>query len=860
MKVQRASGWAVKPESFSRISAVLGPTNTGKTHFAIERMLAHRSGMIGLPLRLLAREVYDRIVRVKGEKLTALITGEEKIVPAEAKYFVCTVEAMPLDLHAAFVAVDEIQLCADPERGHVFTDRLLNARGEEETMFLGAESMRGAIQRFVPQAHFITRPRFSDLAYTGAKKLTRLPRRSAIVAFSADDVYGLAELVRRQRGGAAVVLGALSPRTRNAQVALYQSGDVDFLVATDAIGMGINMDVDHVAFSALEKFDGVGVRSLKPEELGQIAGRAGRHMNDGTFGVTAEAATLDEEMVGRVESHRYEPVRLLQYRNSALSFRSPDALIATLEEPPPTRGLVKARPAMDFISLRILSEHEDICAMATAPAAVKTLWNACQLPDFRKLSPDEHVKLVEQIYRHLMSEHGALPEDWLARQVERLCETEGDVATLSGRLAQIRTWTYAAHRPGWVRDAAHWQETTRAIEDRLSDALHERLTLRFVDRRTSVLMKRLREDDVYDIKLDESGGVELGGEVIGKLEGFRFTPDPRAEGIHGRTLRAAALKGLEGEFNARAQRLTSAANTDITLSEHGRLWWEGAIVGQLRAGVSALRPAVQAQADDHLSPELRQRIQTRLDHWIETRIALRLEPLIALRKAADVKAGSPVALEPEARGIAHQLCEALGSLDVTRATLPPDARAAMRGLRGFGVRFARRSIYLPKLIRPDAAALLALLWAVKHCLDHIPPPPPAGLTSFEFDDERPNGFIEAAGFRVIADRAIRLDMLDRIEEELQKATRSGATADALLPKLVSLLGCDRGTLEQVLEELGWSRVAVNGAEEATSVWRENVQVRRKHPTRNKPKRGKPLEPQQRNDSPFAHLRALMNAN
>jgi ATP-dependent RNA helicase SUPV3L1/SUV3 len=859
MKVARMRGGAVRSENFSRISAVLGPTNTGKTHFAIDRMIAHRSGMIGLPLRLLAREVYDRIARVKGEKAAALITGEEKIVPAEAKYFVCTVEAMPLDLRTAFVAVDEIQLCADPERGHVFTDRMLNARGEEETMFLGAETMRGAIQRFVPEAHFITRPRFSDLAYTGAKKLTRLPRRSAIVAFSADDVYGLAELVRRQRGGTAVVLGALSPRTRNAQVALYQCGDVDFLVATDAIGMGINMDVDHVAFSALEKFDGIGVRPLKPEEIGQIAGRAGRHMNDGTFGVTAEAELLEEETVARVESHRYEPVRVLQYRNSALSFRTLDSLLQALDEPPPTRGLAKARPAMDFASLRTLAAHDEIRAMATAPAAVKTLWDACQLPDFRKLSPDEHVKLVEQIYRHLMSEHGALPEEWLARQVSRLDETEGDVATLSGRLAQIRTWTYAAHRPGWVRDSMHWQEITRAIEDRLSDALHERLTQRFIDRRTSVLMKRLREDDVYDLKLDESGGVALGGEVIGKLEGFRFTPDPRAEGIHGRTLRAAALKGLEGEFNARSQRLSNAADTDITLSEHGRLWWEGAIIGQLRAGVSALRPDVHVSADDHLSAELRQRIQARLDGWIEKRIALRLEPLIALRKAADVKAGSPVALEPEARGTAHQLCEALGSLDLNRAILPPNARAAMRGLRGFGVRFARRSIYLPKLIRPDAAALLALLWAVKHRLDHIPPPPPAGLTSFEFDDERPRGFVEAAGFRVIANRALRLDMLDRLEEELEQATRSGGTADALLPKLVSLLGCDRETLERVLDELGWSRVAVGGPERSTTVWRTKVQPR-EHPPRKNPKRGKPREQRERNDSPFAQLKALMNAD
>jgi len=371
-------------------------------------------------------------------------------------------------------------------------------------------------------------------------------------------------------------------------------------------------------------------------------------------------------------------------------------------------------------------------------------------------------------------------------------------------------------------------------------------------------MRRLREDDVYDIKLDESGGVDLGGEVIGKLEGFRFTPDPRAEGIHGRTLRAAALKGLEGEFNARVNRLADAADTDITLSEHGRLWWEGAIVGQLRAGISALRPIIQIQADDHLPPELRQRIQTRLDDWIEKRIALRLEPLVALRKAADVKAGSPVALEPEARGIAHQLCEALGSLDVKSATLPPDARVAMRGLRGFGVRFARRSIYLPKLIRPEAASLLALLWAVKHRLDRIPPAPSAGLTSFEFDDERPFGFVEVAGFKVIAGRAIRLDMLDRVEEELEQATRNGGTADALMPKLLSLLGCDRETLVRLLAELGWCRVSVGSAEQPTSVWRANAKPQRRH-VRKDQERAKPRKQPELADSPFAQLKVLLNA-
>jgi ATP-dependent RNA helicase SUPV3L1/SUV3 len=841
-------------DSASRVAAILGPTNTGKTHYAIERMLAHKSGMIGLPLRLLAREVYDKIVRIKGAQVCALITGEEKIVPPDAKYFVCTVEAMPLDLGVAFLAVDEIQLCADPERGHVFTDRLLNARGDEETLFMGAESMRGAIQRFVPQAYFISRPRFSDLAYTGHKKLTRLPRRSAIVAFSADDVYGIADLVRRQRGGAAVVLGALSPRTRNAQVALYQSGDVDFLVATDAIGMGINMDVDHVAFSAMEKFDGVATRPLRPDEIGQIAGRAGRHMNDGTFGVTGEAAALDEETVARVEGHRYEPVRVLQYRNSALSFHSLDTLIASLDEPAPTRGLVKARPAMDFASLRLLAGNEDIAAMARAPAAVKRLWDACQLPDFRKLSTEEHVKLVAQIYRFLMSDEGVIAEDWLARQIARVDVVEGDVATLSGRLAQIRTWTYAANRPGWVKDAAHWQDQTRAIEDRLSDALHETLTQRFIDRRTGVLMRSLRDEDFFSLKLHDSGAVSISGEFIGQLDGFRFAADEKAEGIHGRTLRAAALKGLEGALYAKTQKLVAAEDKEITLSEHGKVWWDGAIVGNLEAATSALSPRVAIHVDEQLRADLRTQIQTRLDDWLAQRIGTRLEPLMALRNAADAKAGTATSLPAEARGLAWQLCENLGSLDRNAATVPPDERAAMRALRPFGVRFSKRSIYMPKLIRPDAAALLALLWAVKHKLTQIPPPPPAGLTSFEPERETPRGFIAAAGFRIVGPRAIRIDMLDRLEQELEAAAIAGTTADAAMPKLVSLLGVDHATLDAVLAALGWNRIEVANAETPTTVLRfAQPRPRKKH---HQPKRReKPITI--RPDSPFAELAVLV---
>jgi ATP-dependent RNA helicase SUPV3L1/SUV3 len=843
----------------ARVTAVLGPTNTGKTHFAIERMLAHKSGMIGLPLRLLAREVYDRIVRLKGAEVAALITGEEKIVPRDARYYVCTVEAMPLDIKVACLVVDEIQLCADPERGHVFTDRLLHARGEEETIFLGADTMRGAIQRFVPRTYFMSRSRFSDLAYTGHKKLTRLPRRSAVVGFSAEDVYGIAELIRRQRGGAAVVLGALSPRTRNAQVELYQSGDVDFLVATDAIGMGLNMDVDHVAFAAMDKFDGAQMRPLRPDEVGQIAGRAGRHMNDGTFGTTGDAAPFDEELVARVEGHRYDPVRVLQWRNSALDFGSLDKLIASLDEPPPMKGLGKARPSSDFTALRHLAANDNILPFVASRTGLHRLWDACQLPDFRKLSVDEHVRLVESVFLYLSSDAGVLPDDWLGRQIERLNVTEGDVATLSGRLAQIRTWTYAAHRAGWTKDSVHWQGVTRAVEDRLSDALHEQLTQRFIDRRTSVLMKRLREDDDIALTLDDSGGVAIGGEVVGKLEGFRFEPDARAEGIHGRTLRAAATRGLEGEFYARARRIAEADDKAISLSEHGKLWWDGAVVAHLVAGPTALSPTVEMLADEHLKGDLREGVQTRLDAFVQARIVWRLEPLLKLQSAIEAKAGTPGALPGAARGIAHQLVEHFGSVERTKLQLAENVGPLIRALKDHGVWFGRRSVYLPKLLRPEAAGLLGLLWGVWRKEPRIPAPPQPGLTSFNNDANLPRDFLAACGFRAVARRAIRLDMLERIEEELEKGAASGINAETLLPRLVSLIGSSNDELIAVLAELGWQMVDVadtgNGV---THVWRKALPKPQKHRRPQQPERKpKEFKVEIRPDSPFAGLAALV---
>ena len=541
------------------VTAVLGPTNTGKTHLAIERMLAHEVGIIGLPLRLLAREVYDKIVARIGPGRVALITGEEKIKPLSPSYYVCTVEAMPLDLEPDFLAVDEIQLAADAERGHVFTDRLFHARGLNETLLLGAATMRDAIRELLPGANIVSRPRLSKLTYAGDKKITRLPRRSAIVAFSANDVYAIAELVRRQRGGAAVVLGALSPRTRNAQVALYQNGDVDFLVATDAIGMGLNLDLDHVAFAGLRKFDGQVHRDLTPAELGQIAGRAGRHMNDGTFGVTAQVPPFEPDLINRLEDHSFDAVGMLQWRNRKLDFTSIERLKDSLRDTPEHPRLIRSRMVDDVIALENVSRDAAVRDMASGKAGVGLLWEMCQIPDYRKISAASHAELVSTLFRFVMSDAGKIPADWFARQVALADRTDGDLDTLSNRLAQIRTWTFVSHRPQWLEDPEHWQDRTRAIEDMLSDALHERLTHRFVDKRTSVLMRRLRDKEELLAEIATDGSILVEDHFVGRLDGFRFTPDASSDGIHGRAARHAAAKVLAGELGARAAALAAAS-------------------------------------------------------------------------------------------------------------------------------------------------------------------------------------------------------------------------------------------------------------------------------------------------------------
>src|SRR4030081_3640708 len=582
------------------VTAVLGPTNTGKTHLAIERMLAHSSGIIGLPLRLLAREVYNKVVERAGPDAVALITGEEKIKPANPRYWVSTVEAMPRDLDVAFLAIDEVQLGADLERGHVFTDRMLNRRGREETLVLGAQTVRPTVERLLPGAHVLTRPRLSQLSFAGEKKITRLPRRSAVVAFSAEEVYAIAELIRRQRGGAAVVLGSLSPRTRNAQVALYQSGDVEYLVATDAIGMGLNLDVDHVAFASDRKFDGYQFRRLNPAELAQIAGRAGRATRDGTFGTTGRCAPFEPELVNALQNHTFESVKVLQWRNSKLDFSSLGALQVSLALTPTHEALTRAPIAEDLRVLDHAARDADVREMAHGAAAVERLWDACQIPDYRKIAPAAHAELVTTLFGFLMQK-GRIPDAWFAAQVEQADRTDGDIDTLSGRIAQIRTWTFVANRPDWLADPEHWQGMTREIENKLSDALHERLTERFVDRRTSVLMRRLRENTMLNTEIGKTGEVIVEGHVIGRLDGFTFAPDAAEAGSDAKALQATAQKALAGEIDPRAEKLSPAPDDQFVLTSDGTIRWTGDAVAKLVAADDALHPRLRIISDHRLS-------------------------------------------------------------------------------------------------------------------------------------------------------------------------------------------------------------------------------------------------------------------
>jgi ATP-dependent RNA helicase SUPV3L1/SUV3 len=776
----------------ARVKAVLGPTNTGKTHLAIERLLAHSSGIIGFPLRLLARENYDRMVAIKGARYVALITGEEKIIPPEARWFSCTVEAMPLDRHAEFVAVDEIQLCADPDRGHVFTDRLLHARGMVETMFLGAETIAPLIRHLVPSAQIETRPRLSQLSYAGSAKLVRLPPRTAVVAFSAGELYALAELIRRRKGGCAVVMGRLSPRTRNAQVALYQAREVDFLVATDAIGMGLNMNVDHVAFAGLGKFDGHRPRRLTASEVAQIAGRAGRGMKDGTFGTTTECPPIPDDVVAAVEAHSFDSLEMLCWRNSDLDFSSLDRLLDSLNAPPPRPGLMRGNEASDLETLTALSRDPEIRKLAQGPRLARLLWDACQIPDFRKLADDTHAKLCARVFNHVATDT-TLPADWLAAQIAGLDRSDGDIDTLMQRLSGVRVWSYIAARSDWVKDTTYWQARAREVEDKLSDALHESLTTRFVDRRSAHLVRRLEEAEGQELlsAVTTRGQVVVEGHDVGHVEGFGFVPDPLAVGDEKKLVLRAARRALRAEMPHRVGVLTAAADDAFALTPDHLMIWDGVPVAKVMRGAVPLRPRVRVLDSEFLDGAARERIRFRLQVWLDGQIRTDLAPLFAA-EAMDRD-------NPALRGPLHRLMESLGLIPgADTETLSPSPRPRLRAL---GVRSGRFALFMPSLLKPRSAAMRVRLWALHH---GIPAPalPNAALVSLPaHQPDWPAGFAAMAGWVEAGPILLRLDIAEKIAGELGYRCRRGPAA---LPSgLASRFAIKPDMLSAVLRPLGF---------------------------------------------------------
>ena len=804
---------------------VLGPTNTGKTHLAVERMCAHASGIMGFPLRLLAREVYDRVVAIKGPKEVGLLTGEEKILPPGARWICCTAESMPRDRDAAFVALDEAQLGADPERGHVFTDRLLHSRGREETMILGADTLRPMVKGLLPDADVVSRPRFSTLSHAGATKLSRLPPRSAIVAFSAEEVYAVAEALRRLRGGAAVVMGALSPRTRNAQVAMYQAGEVDYLVATDAIGMGLNMDVHHVAFASLSKFDGRRRRRLHIHEMAQIAGRAGRHQTDGTFGTLGlesdEKLAFTEEEIARIEAHEFPWLKQLYWREGDPRFDSIDTLIADLESKPDEPMLKAAPEAVDLKVLKRLAGEGWVREHASDPAMVARLWSACCLPDFRKMGVQGHAQLVGRLFRHLSEGEGHIPGPTFAREITALENLAGDVETLAGRLAAIRIWAYVAHRADWLADPAKWAARTQATEEKLSDALHDRLTQRFVDRRTAVLMRDLgaRGEEALPVRVDAAGEVTVDEEPIGRIEGFRFLVEAEARHADKKRLLAAAERRLGGEFAGRAARLIADEDGAFTLrSDPGEalaIAWDGQRVAALDRGKGLLSPQIALDTSlNVLAPDTRPRVADRLRGWLDSALGEALGPLLRIEAAIhDARTA------PAIRALLAPLVEGGGVIARKPHQQVLDAldKQQRHFIGRLGVTIGALDIYHPKLLKPQAIRWRLALAALDAGRP-MPPLPPEGVAVLDEAGGGNPAALRDAGFRGFAGQLLRVDLAERVGRAAHDA-RDGRAPFTPDTELTTSLGLSDAALGKLMHALGFQRVKASGEGAAQWSWR-----------------------------------------
>ena len=858
----------------SNIKAILGPTNTGKTHYAIERMLGYSSGMIGLPLRLLAREVYDKVAAQKGAAAVALITGEERIWPASARYFICTVEAMPVAQEVDFVAIDEIQIAEDMERGHVFTDRILHARGRYETLLLGADTMRPILHALELDVDTEPRERFSDLIYSGPVKITKLPKRSAIVAFTSDQIYSIAELLRRQKGGAAVIMGALSPRTRNAQVELYQSGTVDYLVATDAVGMGLNLDIDHIAFAGASKFDGRRQRALRPSELAQIAGRAGRFRAQGTFGETGDCKPFGDEIVRRIENHHFEPVSQIEWRNSALDLSSLERLMESLAKPS-NRGVLRQNPrALDEWTLRRLALLPEIVADADDARRVERLWDVCRLPDFRKAGHEGHFRLVQSLLEHLADPDARLSDDAMENRMKRLQDAVGDIPRLQERLAGIRTWTYAAYRNNWLENADYWRDKTRDIEDKLSDALHEALAARFVDRRTTALLAGLEKDHALMTDIAQDGAILVEGHIVGHLKGLTFEPDTTARTLEGKAVRGAAQSALQPILTQRLAEIAQAEPDAFSMPGDGKIVFAGFPIAQCDKGHDWLSPSVSLIGAQDIPTEAKEPARQRVQAWLEAHIGTLL-PAHAKLKSGEGCEG----LEGHAKGIAFRILETGAAVDLraddTSARVDQDQREILKTL---GLRTGRVAAHAPAAQKPAAQRLIAQLRTVfegRPCLVA-----PDGAGSFALDGSWPDLDLLANGYLRFGQRAIRADLSERLAWEISKRRKEAdKNLFAIPPELASIVSCPGDAFQHVLKGLGLVAAEYDEETGVPTLWRYG----RRSPPGNSPSKGRakrdqnktlkggrkpggsnrtPRKPQAKRidpDSPFAALASLIPA-
>ena len=785
----------------NKITAVLGPTNTGKTHLAIETMLSFDTGMMGFPLRLLAREVYDKVIKKIGLDKVALITGEEKIIPLNAKYFLCTVESMPIDKSLDFVGVDEIQMCADHERGHVFTDRLMNMRGNKLTMLMGSSTIKNIISKLNDDIEFIDRKRLSKLSYSGHKKISRIDRKTAIIAFSAEEVYAIAELIRRQKGGAAIVMGSLSPKTRNAQVELYQSGDVDFLVATDAIGMGINMDLNNVYFSNLKKFDGRKLRRLNLSEIGQIAGRAGRYLNDGTFGITGQCKEINSDDVDLLENHKFEEIQSLFWRNSNLNFNNSLSLLKSLDEKPNHSWLRKINECEDEKALKFFLKDKNFINIQFSQEKLMLLWECCQIPDFVKKTYGHHYEVIGNVFKYLNSKKGKISDDYMRYQLMKLDKLEGNVDSLSNRIANVRTWSYVSNKNNWVENQNNWIEKTKLLEDRLSDRLHEELTKTFIDKRASVLARGLKQDMKFDTKILENNKVMIDDQFIGKINGLKLELDLKKGALETdiKSLKKAARQTVGPELEKRIQIIIETGL--IELHDDFKIYWNKSVIAKLRPGKDYLIPNFELVVDDILEQNQKQRLINFIGKWIENKIDNVLNSLISLKNIKDSNSSI--------KALAYQLYENNGVLkrDHVYTYLKNLQQSERKILRDLGVKFGRYHIFLYKLIKPEAVTLRTLLWKNFHQKYFNLKPPIFGLNFIEDKNYKNKNFMLLCGFENFNNLFVRIDILERLFMQIIKSNNEKEIK--MVPEMLNLLGCSKENFKKLLKNMGYKILEKN---------------------------------------------------